>query len=311
MSNPTPAQEEFERFLAKNTDSGTYGVHPEDRDEAARDAAHQSEDEEDRYRASQIDAAMRMPTYDAVGDLKLPPASFDNGCSTGVKGVIADARSYETAKRSKWKDRIHAARRSVFGVDGMKHDRSSPPESEGSGAEDLDEDTFIAHWRESRRRELEAETRTVRTRRTSPSVRIYGRMEEVDALGYLDAIEKVGRETTVVVFVYDHEVCPPYVSPARLLARCIWMLTVCSQCLVSATIESALKPLVSMHPTVRFVKVHYEDIEFDNAGVPAILAYRNQGDLFANLTGMVQMIPDEDDFDSNSLKRLFSKHNIL
>jgi hypothetical protein len=29
----------------------------------------------------------------------------------------------------------------------------------------------------------------------------------VDALGYLDAIEKVGRETTVVVFVYDHEVC--------------------------------------------------------------------------------------------------------
>ncbi|KAM7189150.1 Thioredoxin-like fold [Naviculisporaceae sp. PSN 640] len=287
MSNPTPAQEEFQAFLAKNTDSGTYGVHPEDRDEAARDAAHQSEDEEDRYRASQIDAAMRMPTYDAVGNLKLPPASFDDGCSTGVKGVIADARAYETARRSKWKDRIHAARRSVFGVDGMKHDRSSGGESEGSGAEDLDEDTFLAHWRESRRRELEAEGKTVRTRRTSPSVRIYGRMEEVDALGYLDAIEKVGRETTVVVFVYDHE------------------------CLVSATIESALKPLVGTNPTVRFVKVHYEDIEFDNAGVPAILAYRNQGDLFANLTGIVQMIPDEDDFDSNSLKRLFSKHNIL
>ncbi|KAK4218025.1 thioredoxin-like protein [Rhypophila decipiens] len=287
MSNPTPAQEEFQQFLAKNTDSGTYGVHPEDRDEAARDDAHQSEDEEDRFRAAQVDAAMRMPTYDAVGDLKLPPASFDNGCSTGVKGVIADARAYENARRSKWKDRIHAARRSVFGVDSAKHDRSSSPESDRSGTEDLDEDTFLAHWRESRRRELEAESKTVRTRRTSPSVRIYGRMEEVDALGYLDAIEKVGRETTVVVFVYDHE------------------------CLVSATIESALKPLVGANPTVRFVKVHYEDIEFDNAGVPAILAYRNQGDLFANLTGMVQMIPDEDDFDSNSLKRLFSKHNIL
>lgn len=308
MSNPTPAQEEFERFLAKNTDSGTYGVHPEDRDEAARDAAHQSEDEEDRYRANQINAAMRMPTYDAVGDLKLPPASFDNGCATGVKGVIADARAYETARRSKWKDRIHAARRSVFGVDGMKHDRSSGAESEGSGAEDLDEDTFLAHWRESRRRELEAESKTVRTRRTSPSVRIYGRLEEVDALGYLDAIEKVGRETTVVVFVYDHEVCLPFprAHPSNISDANRWM-----QCLVSATIESALKPLVGTNPTVRFVKVHYEDIEFDNAGVPAILAYRNQGDLFANLTGMVQMIPDEEDFDSNSLKRLFSKHNIL
>ncbi|KAK3322191.1 thioredoxin-like protein [Apodospora peruviana] len=289
MSNPTPAQEEFANFLSKNTDSGHNGVHPEDRDDAARDAAYHSEDEEDRYRASQVDAAMRMPTFDATGDIKLPPASFDSGCSTGVKGVIADARSYESARRSKWKDRVRAARRSVFGIEGgMKHDRSSGPESEGSGPEDLDEDSFIAQWRESRRRELEAESRApVRNRRTSPSVRIYGRMEDVDALGYLDAIEKVGRETVVVVFVYDHE------------------------CLVSGSVESALKPLVSMHPTVRFVKVHYEDIEFDNAGVPAILAYRNQGDLFANLTGMVQMIPDDEDFDSNSLKKLFMKHHIL
>lgn len=62
---------------------------------------------------------------------------------------------------------------------------------------------------------------------------------------------------------------------------------------------------------MHFVKVHFEDIEFDNAAVPAILAYRNQGDLFANLTGMVEMFPEEEDFDSNSLKRLFKKHNIL
>jgi hypothetical protein len=57
--------------------------------------------------------------------------------------------------------------------------------------------------------------------------------------------------------------------------------------------------------------VHYEDIEFDNAAVPAILAYRNQGDLFANLTGMIEMIPEDEDFDSTSLKRLFKKHNIF
>jgi len=83
------------------------------------------------------------------------------------------------------------------------------------------------------------------------------------------------------------------------------------QCLVSSTIESALFPLVGSYPTVHFVKVHYEDIEFDNAAVPAVLAYRNQGDLFANLTGLIEMIPEEEDFDSNSLKRLFKKHNIL
>lgn len=72
-----------------------------------------------------------------------------------------------------------------------------------------------------------------------------------------------------------------------------------------------MRPLIGTFPTVHFVKVHYEDIEFDNAGVPAILAYRNQGDLFANLTGIIEMIPDEEDFGSDSLRRVFQRHNIL
>jgi hypothetical protein len=184
MSNPTPAQEEFANLFAKNNDDSSR-VHPEDRD----DYAHSSGDEEDRYRASQIDAAMRMPTFDrdAGGvDLKLPPASFDAGRTTGVKGVIADARAYENARRGKWKDRVHRARQSVFG---FSTDVKKPQHND-------------------RRRELEADSAkgTIRNRRTSPSVRIYGRLDEVDALGYLDAIEKVGRETVVVVFVTDNEV---------------------------------------------------------------------------------------------------------
>ena len=52
-------------------------------------------------------------------------------------------------------------------------------------------------------------------------------------------------------------------------------------------------------------------MEFDNAAVPSILAYRNQGDLFANLTGLIEMIPDDEDFDSDTLKRLFERHGIL
>ncbi|KAK3904245.1 thioredoxin-like protein [Staphylotrichum tortipilum] len=288
MSDPTPAQEEFAAFLDKNNRSDTDGIHPEDRDAARRSLDERSEDEEDRYRASQIDAAMRMPTMDAQSEIRLPPAEFDRGRSTGVKGVIADARSYEAARRIKWKERVRAARRSVFGLDGGRKDRSSSPESSGSGAEDPDEEAFLQQWRESRKRELEEESRNpVRNRRTSPSVRLYGRFDHVDALGYLDAIEKVGRETVVVVFVYDHE------------------------CDVSAAIESALVPLVTTYPAVHFVKVHFEDIEFDNAGVPAILAYRNQGDLFANLTGILEMIPDEADFDTDYLRKLFTKQGIL
>jgi hypothetical protein len=68
---------------------------------------------------------------------------------------------------------------------------------------------------------------------------------------------------------------------------------------------------VGNYPTVHFVKVHYEEVEFDNAGVPAILAYRNQGDLFANLTGIMDMIPDGEAFGSESLRRLFQKHHVV
>lgn len=75
--------------------------------------------------------------------------------------------------------------------------------------------------------------------------------------------------------------------------------------------EAALRPLVTAYPAVHFVKVHYDDIEFDNAAVPAILAYRNQGDLIANLTGIIEMIPENEDFDSESLKKIFKKHNLI
>jgi hypothetical protein len=75
--------------------------------------------------------------------------------------------------------------------------------------------------------------------------------------------------------------------------------------------EQALRPLVREFPAIHFVKVHYEAIEFENAGVPAILAYRNQGELFANLTGLIEMLPSEDDLDSDSLKQLMSERGIL
>lgn len=88
------------------------------------------------------------------------------------------------------------------------------------------------------------------------------------------------------------------------------MLTV-SQSEVCALIEQAMRPIVSLHNTIRFVKVHNDEIEFDNAGVPAVLAYRNQGDLFANLTALIDVIPEDEDFDTDSLKSLFKEHDII
>jgi len=314
MTDPTPAQQEFAQLVAKNNAEHFTPVHPEDRELYRQERQGEDLTEEDGYRNAQIDAAMRIPAFDRVNgstgaDLKLPPASFDSGRSTGVKGVIADARSYEAARRNKWLNAVRTARRSIFGTDGHVNNKphvESDTDGDASGSDAPDEEAFIAQWRESRRRELESEAnRAIRTRRTSPSVRVFGRFDSVDAMGYLDAIEKVGRETVVVVYVYDHEVSfalRPRPSTARKANP--------AQCLVSSEIEKALLPMVANYPTVHFVKVHYEDIEFDNAGVPAILAYKNQGDLFANLTGIMEMIPDED-FATPSLTRLFQKHGIL
>ncbi|KAI0002736.1 thioredoxin-like protein [Xylariaceae sp. FL0662B] len=290
-TDPTPAQEEFQNFLDRNTDNGLR-IHPEDRDEIQKEGANNSdqdededEDEEDRYRNAQIDAAMRAPS--ARPEVNLPPASFDSGRSTGVKGVIADARSYEQARQSKWRNRVRAARKSVFSFG----DLSTPAATKSAHSDedtDRDEDAFLQQWRESRKQELEAIAKNnIRNRRTSPSLRMFGRLDTVDALGYLDAIERVGRDTVVVVFVYD------------------------SECQVSGLIEAAMRPLVAAHPQIHFVKVHYEDIEFDNAAVPTILAYRNQGDLFANLTGLIDMIPEDEDFDSDSLKGVLEKNGVL
>ncbi len=76
-------------------------------------------------------------------------------------------------------------------------------------------------------------------------------------------------------------------------------------------IESAMRPLITAYPYIHFVRVHYEDIEFDNAAVPTVLAYRNQGDLFANLTGIIEMMPEDEDFDTDSLKKVLQRNGVL
>ncbi|RFU26493.1 tRNA-guanine(34) transglycosylase, partial [Scytalidium lignicola] len=301
MSAQTPAQEEFASILEKNNGSfGSSGSHPADRDDYRHDAEDSDNDDEDEeYRSAQIDAALNMPVYEKRS-LRLPHRDFDSGRTTGVKGVIADARAYEEARRNKFARETGGDGRGnsrSAGANGNGNKRMSTffkDKGEGSDSDDDDhivlgddDDEFLERWRQARRLEMEKEGNDIRNRRTSPSVRKYGRFDEVDALGYLDAIEKVGRATVVVVFVYDHE------------------------CEVSQLIHDALTPLVAQNPLVHFVKVHYADIDFDNAGVPAILAYKNQGDLFANLTYIIDQIPEDVIFDTTAMENILKNRQIL
>jgi hypothetical protein len=310
MAAKTAAQEEFDNLIEANTNGSRSRIHPEDRhdhDDEDKDEL----DEETEFRNGQVDDAMRMPVFDrgrGVSAYTLPHQSFDSGRTTGVKGVIADARSYEMARRDgSWRGKLRSVSGHRLGsrIGGKSKDRSKKSAGDSYLNSDSEEDEeFLEQWRESRRQEIQREGNDIRNRRTSPSVRRFGRFDEVDALGYLDAIEKVGRETVVVVFVYDHEVCvlrsPLFLFYANM-----------TQCPVSQVIDTALTPLVATNPAIHFVKVHYEDIEFDNAGVPAILAYKNQGDLFANLTYIIDQIPDDTLFDTAALRDVLKKHNIM
>jgi hypothetical protein len=208
MAAKTTAQEEFDNIF---TSSAPPTHHPEDRSD---NEGEEEIDEETAYKQGKIDETMRFPIYHGrSAPLRLPPPSFDSGCTTGVKGVIADARSFEAAKREgAWKAKVQVAQ--VQSQEKKKQQQQQRGRNRGGGEsflvdeDDSGDEKFLEQWREARRKEMMREGNDIRNRRTSPSFRRYGRFDEVDALGYLDAIEKVGRETVVVVFVYDVEVCP-------------------------------------------------------------------------------------------------------
>jgi hypothetical protein len=207
-ASQTAAQEEFNSLVSKASASEKENQHPSDNDDYHHDKENSDIDEDDEYLSRILDETMRMPAFDRFpgsgpGGLKLPHRDFDNGRTTGVKGVIADARSYEEARRNGG-HRRNASKLSTSMAD-KRSSTISFLKDDGEDSEEEDEE-FIERWRHQRRMELEKEGNDIRNRRTSPSVRRYGRFDEVDALGYLDAIEKVTRETVVVVFVYDPEV---------------------------------------------------------------------------------------------------------
>ena len=220
MAQKTAAQEEFDDLLAKNSQGRKETSHPDDKKDYLQDQEDSDKDEEERYLQKRIEDNMKMPMGDrfngATTSLLSPFGGLDTGMRTGVKGVIADARAFEEAKRSGgW---MKGKRDSILAWGNVKLDkenkRMSPggflgkkEEGDGSGS---DSDEFFERWRQQRREELEKESTSIRNRRTSPSMRRFGRFDEVDAMGYLDAIEKVTQETVVIVFVYDPEVCSCY-----------------------------------------------------------------------------------------------------
>lgn len=133
----------------------------------------------------------------------------------GVKGVIADATSFETARRqTRRQQKQKSADYTFAGYISPSEMDARTPLNQASDPESGDDEGFIRSWRKHRMAELRTGIAT--QRKQSPSKRKYGRVVTVDAVGYLDAIEKVSPETVVVVTIFNDEVLAPSFPPLPL-----------------------------------------------------------------------------------------------
>ncbi|PVH99433.1 thioredoxin-like protein [Periconia macrospinosa] len=267
----TAAQQEFNELL-RDKDQDTR--HPEDRHNDS-DHSEPDTDPNDHYEID-TDDELGIPKNMRSTNSNYVLPSIRSEANTGPKGVIADAHAFEKARkqarRFTWSKKTSPESYTVTAY----HD-----EKQNSSDED-GEESFMRQWREARLKELQTVGQRIRSRTTSPSRRVYGNMPAVDGEGYLEAIEKVARDVTVVVFIYDDR------SDA------------------SNAVEQCMYEVARRNDTTRFVKLHYEDAEMESAGIPAVLAYKN-GEKFAQLVPVLDELPEDSVLSAVSLETAFRR----
>ena len=212
----TAAQEEFNALIA-NQDRHTQISHPEDAS-SSTDTSESPSDTETKARFSDDeDETSTNQSNTMPSSVYHIPKGTTFDANTGPKGVIADAKSFDRARKRGFRQTLYAFSNGLTGTVFEKQKTSHPPNRRGvssstdSSADD-DEDDFMREWRAKRMSEMQSGGQDRRTRRQSPSKRRYGYVSMVDAIGYLDAVEKVSSDTVVVVCIYDEEVCNPSVT---------------------------------------------------------------------------------------------------
>ncbi|KAJ6139660.1 hypothetical protein N7471_006146 [Penicillium samsonianum] len=285
------AQEEFNQLV--NSNQSRFTSHPEDHDSDHDSDPHFSDDEpSSRLRSRQTadssdeeaDADM-VSSRTANANYHIPNTVYD--ANTGPKGVIADAQAFERARKKSFRRTLLSAagldsNGPSFSSKSTRDDAPLAPADQSSASEDDDEARFLRKWRQSRMHELQGRN----NRRPSPRGRRFGSVETVDAVGYLDAIEKVTSDTVVVVCIYDQEFDD------------------------SAIVEECLVTIARRQPTTRFVKMHQAIAEMDHIKAPALLAYRG-GDVFATIVDVLRNIPRGRSCSADSLEDLLKLHRVL
>lgn len=181
------------------------------------DVSDDDDDWDDRYGNGTSGLAQKKgPAY------TIPKGDVGRRGNTGPKGVIADARAAEREKRERQRAVMLAAR----GLNGHRAAPVDEREEEGrkwyqdadaqihedeyeedAAEKDEADDGFMQQWRRKRMDELEmAKANGTIGADAAGSRRGQGKVQVVDALGYLDAVEEAPRGVVVVVFIADFEV---------------------------------------------------------------------------------------------------------
>jgi hypothetical protein len=217
----TLGQEEADRFFSQEDH---YTSHPEDRLQHDGTSSHSSNsynqtNSDDYYVTSEKDnnddedTLHSMTTSTTTAAYRLPTTRFN--ANTGPKGVISDAQSFNRAKKSSFRSTLAAftnGTHSAFSYSSQSlkasysNKENRPTDNSDSEVGASDEEDFMRQWREKRLTEL-ASRGSAAQRRQSPSKRVWGTFDDVDANGYLDAVEKVRGDAIVVVCIYDPLVC--------------------------------------------------------------------------------------------------------
>lgn len=253
------AQGEFDALFNNNSKEPPRS-HPEDAasSSASDDSLTLNDDDQTQPTGDhQYHPSMPSATY------TLPAHTFD--ANTGPKGVIADARSFESAKKRSFRQTLHAfsSAQSALLLGGSKQKKQYEREKSASPdiSADDDEDEFMRSWRAKRLDELANMNQDLRTRRQSPSQRKYGTLLAVDPSGYLDAVEKVPSDTTVVVLIYDDEVVLSFPKSTAFANKPLTNIYICfssvntqrgcRRCLTGTRSEACYDPLRQVAPARR------------------------------------------------------------
>lgn len=203
------AQDEFNELMR---DKSQRTRHPEDDNNDAESFLNLSDEEQDE----DDDDTPPSPPQDSApsrASTSIPARRY--AANTGPKGVISDAQNFRDSRAS--------ARSSMASTrpPAQHSSRSnSRPGAAQNGIEEEDDDEldddgpgdrgFMARWRQSRIKDMQQSgSRESKMHLNGKSRNAYGGIATVDGEGYLDAVDKSGTDTVVVVYIYDEYVsCP-------------------------------------------------------------------------------------------------------